>query len=381
MTIVNIEDLRRRARHRLPKVVFDFIDGGAQDEVSLRANRADFEAWELLPKMLVDVSQRTLKTKVLGREIAMPLMVAPTGLSGLATPKGELHAARAAKEAGTVYCLSTTATCSIEEIAAATGEPFWFQLYVMRDRGATRAMVERAAAARCGALVLTIDLAVQGRRERDVYNGFTVPPRVTARNVLEVLARPRWIADMALGPRMTFANFTDAMTAGGGFINLGKHINAQFDQSVTWKDVDWLRSLFPGPLVIKGVLTAHDARLAAEHGAAAVIVSNHGARQLDHVPSSIRALPEVVDAVGDRLEVYLDSGVRRGTDIAKALALGARAVLVGRPFLYGMGALGPGGAAKALGILRDELDNCMALLGAPSVAALDASFVRCREVR
>jgi L-lactate dehydrogenase (cytochrome) len=183
---------------------------------------------------------------------------------------------------------------------------------------------------------------------------------------------------MALGPRMTFANFTDAMTAGGGFINLGKHINAQFDQSVTWKDVDWLRSLFPGPLVIKGVLTAHDARLAIEHGAAAVIVSNHGARQLDHVPSSIRALPEVAEAVGDRLEVYLDSGVRRGTDIAKALALGARAVLVGRPFLYGMGALGPAGAARSLEILRDELDNCMALLGAPSVAALDSSFVRRR---
>jgi L-lactate dehydrogenase (cytochrome) len=201
---------------------------------------------------------------------------------------------------------------------------------------------------------------------------------VTARNLLEVLARPRWIADMALGPRMTFANFTDATTAGGGFINLGKHINSQFDQSVTWKDVDWLRSIFPGPLVIKGVLTAHDARLAAAHGAAAVIVSNHGARQLDHVPSSVRALPEVVEAVGDQLEVYLDSGVRRGTDIAKALALGARAVLVGRPFLYGMGALGPAGAARALEILRDELDNCMALLGAPSPTELDASFVRRR---
>lgn len=378
MTIVNIEDLRRRARRRLPKVVFDFIDGGAQDETTLRANRADFAAWELLPRMLVDVSQRTLRTAVLGREIAMPVMIAPTGVSGLATPKGEVHAARAAKAAGTIYCLSTTASCSIEEIAAATGEPFWFQLYVMRDRGVTRSMVERAAAARCGALVLTIDLAVQGRRERDVYNGFTIPPRVTARNVLEVLARPRWIADMAFGPRLTFANFADPTAASGGFINLGRHINAQFDQSVTWKDVEWLRSIFPGPIVVKGVLTAHDARRAVEHGAAAVIVSNHGARQLDHVPSSIRALPEVVAAVGDRLEVYLDSGVRRGSDIVKALALGARAVLVGRPFLYGMGALGPAGAARALEILRDELDNCMALLGAPSPAALDSGFVRRR---
>jgi L-lactate dehydrogenase (cytochrome) len=378
-TLVNIEDLRRRARRRLPKVVFDFIDGGAMDERTLAANRADFEAWELLPKMLVDVSQRTLKTTVLGREIAMPLMVAPTGISGLATPKGEIHAARAAEAAGTIYCLSTTATCSIEEIAATTTQPFWFQLYVMRDRGATRSMVERAAAAKCGALVLTIDLAVQGRRERDAYNGFTVPPRVTARNVLEVLARPRWLVDMAFGPRMTFANFVDETTAGGGFINLGKHINAQFDQSVTWNDVDWLRSIFPGPVVIKGVLSAHDAKLAAEHGAAAVIVSNHGARQLDHVPSSIRALPEVVEAVGDRIEVYLDSGVRRGSDIAKALALGARAVLVGRPFLYGMGALGPPGAARALEMLRDELDNCMALLGAPALAALDRSFVRLRK--
>jgi L-lactate dehydrogenase (cytochrome) len=378
-TLVNIEDLRRRARRRLPKVVFDFIDGGAMDERTLAANRADFEALELLPRMLVDVSQRTLKTTVLGREIAMPLMVAPTGISGLATPKGEVHAARAAEAAGTIYCLSTTATCSIEEIAATTTQPFWFQLYVMRDRGATRSMVERAAAAKCGALVLTIDLAVQGRRERDHYNGFTVPPRVTARNVLEVLARPRWLVEMAFGPRMTFANFVDETTAGGGFIDLGKHINAQFDQSVTWKDVDWLRSIFPGPVVIKGVLTAHDARLAADHGAAGVIVSNHGARQLDHVPSSIRALPEVVEAVGDRIEVYLDSGVRRGSDIAKALALGARAVLVGRPFLYGMGALGPPGAARALEMLRDELDNCMALLGAPALAALDRSFVRLRK--
>jgi L-lactate dehydrogenase (cytochrome) len=378
MTIVSIEDLRKRARRRLPKVVFDFIDGGAQDERTLAANRADFEAWELLPKMLVDVSQRSLKTTVLGREIALPVMAAPTGISGLATPKGELHAARAAEAAGTIYCLSTTATCSIEEIAAATTHPFWYQLYVMRDRGVTRSMVERAAAAQCGALVLTIDLAVQGRRERDVRNGFTVPPRVTVRNVLEVLARPRWMLDMARGPRMTFANFVDETTAGGGFIDLGKHINSQFDQSVTWKDVDWLRSIFPGPIVIKGVLTAHDAKLAAEHGAAAVIVSNHGARQLDHVPSSIRALPEVVDAVGDRLEVYLDSGVRRGSDIVKALALGARAVFVGRAFLYGLAALGPLGAARALEILRDELDNCMALAGAPSVTALDSSFVRRR---
>jgi L-lactate dehydrogenase (cytochrome) len=375
--VVTIDDLRQRARRRLPKVVFDFIDGGAMDERTLAANRADFEAWELLPRMLVDVSRRSLKTTVLGREIAMPVMVAPTGVSGLATPRGELHAARAAEAAGTIYCLSTTATCSIEEIAAATTQPFWFQLYVMRDRGATRAMVERAAAAKCGALVLTIDLAVQGRRERDVRNGFTLPPRVTARNVLEVLARPRWILDMALGPRLTFANFADA-TAGGGFIDLGKHISSQFDQSVTWQDVDWLRSFFPGPIVIKGVLTARDAKLAAEHGAAAVIVSNHGGRQLDQVPSSIRALPEVLAAVGDRLEVYLDSGVRRGSDIVKALALGARAVLVGRAFLYGLAALGPVGAARALAILRDELDNCMALVGAPSAAALDSSFVRRR---
>ena len=376
---MNIDDLRRRARRRLPKVVFDFIDGGAQDERTLAANRADFEALELRPKLLVDVSRRSLATTVLGREIAMPIMVAPTGVSALATPKGEIHAARAAEAAGTVYCLSTTATCSIEEIAAATTQPFWFQLYVMRDRGATRSMVERAARAKCGALVLTIDLAVQGRRERDVRNGFTIPPRVTARNVLEVLARPRWILDMALGPRITFANFVDAAGAGGGgFIDLGRHIAEQFDQSVTWKDVDWVRSIFPGPLVVKGVLTAHDARLAAEHGAAAVIVSNHGARQLDGVPSSIRALPEVLEAVGDRLEVYLDGGVRRGSDVAKALALGARAVLVGRPFLYGLGAIGPPGAARALEMLRDELDNCMALLGAPSIAALDSSFVRRR---
>jgi L-lactate dehydrogenase (cytochrome) len=380
MEPINVDDLRRRARRRLPKVVFDFIDGGAQDERTLEANCADFAALELLPRVLVDVSQRSLRTTVLGREIALPILLAPTGLSGVTLPKAEIHAAKAAEAAGTIYCLSTTATSSIEEIRAAVAHPFWFQLYVMRDRGLTRSFVERAAAASCGALVVTVDVAVSGRRERDLRNGFTVPPRVTARNLLEVLARPRWLAGMLAGPRATFANFSAAeLGAGSGILNLARFIAATQDASIAWRDLAWLRSFWPGPLVVKGVLTAADAKLAVEHGAAAVIVSNHGGRQLDGVPSSIRALPEVVDAVAGRIEVLLDGGVRRGTDVAKALALGARAVLVGRPFLYGLGALGPGGALRALEILREELDNCMALLGAPSIGALDRSFVRMRR--
>lgn len=373
MQPISIEDLRQRARRRLPKVVFDFIDGGAQDERTLEANCADFAAIELLPRMLVDVSQRSLRTTVLGREIALPVMLAPTGLSGITVPKAELHAARAAEAAGTVFCLSTTATSSIEEIRAAVTHPFWFQLYVMRDRGLTKSLVERAAAAKCGALVVTVDLAVHGRRERDLRNGFTVPPRVTVRNLLDVLTRPAWLGRMVVGPRTTFANFA---SDGAGFLDLAKHIASTHDASVTWRDIEWLRSIFAGPIVVKGVLTGADAKLAADHGASAVIVSNHGARQLDGAISSIRALPEAVAAVAGRIEVLLDSGVRRGSDVAKALALGARAVLVGRPFLYGLGALGPGGALRAIEILRDELDNCMALLGVPSVGALDRSFVR-----
>jgi L-lactate dehydrogenase (cytochrome) len=375
--LATIDDLRERARRRLPKVVFDFVDGGAQDEATLRANRADFDAWELVPRVLVDVASRTLRTTVLGREVAMPILIAPTGLTGMTYPKGELVAAKAADALGTIYCLSTTATSSIEEVAAVARHPYWFQLYVMKDRGLTRALVERAAAARCGALLLTVDLAVQGRRDRDARNGFTVPPRVTAANVLEVLARPSWLAGLLLGPRITFANF--AGHAAGeipSFVSLAKHIAGQHDAGVTWADLDWIRALFPGPVVVKGVLTADDARRAADHGASGIVVSNHGGRQLDGVPSAIRALPEVAAAVGDRLEVFLDSGIRRGTDVVKALALGARAVLVGRPFLYGLGALGASGAQFALELLRDELDNAMALVGAPSVAALNPTFLR-----
>jgi L-lactate dehydrogenase (cytochrome) len=372
MEPVNIDDLRVRARRRLPKVVFDFIDGGAQDERTLAANRADFARIQLLPKVLVDVSQRTLATTVLGRPIAMPLLLAPTGVTGLATPRGEIHAARAAEAAGIPYVLSTTATSSIEDVRGATSAPFWFQLYVMRDRALTQSMVERAKAAGCGALVLTADLPVQGRRERDVRNGFTLPPRVTHRNLLEVLARPRWLWNLVTGPALAFGNFPMP----GGFVSIAQHIAAQHDASVSWRDIEWMRGLWGGPFVVKGVLRPDDARRAVDAGADAVIVSNHGGRQIDGVPSSISTLPDIAAAIGDRAEILMDGGIRRGSDIVKALALGARAVLVGRPFLYGLGALGPRGAGVAIEMLRSELDNALALVGAPSVAALDRSFVR-----
>lgn len=377
MTIVSIEDLRLRARRRLPKVVFDFIDGGAADETTLAANRADFERIGLVPRMLVDVSRRDLSTTLFGRRLDLPLILAPTGLTGLTLPRGEAHAARAAEEAGIVYALSTTSTMSIEDVAASTGRPCWFQLYVMKDRELTRALLERAKRAGYEALLLTVDLPVAGRRERDVRNGFSIPPRVSLGNVLEVLARPRWLKDRLLGPPLTFANFR-AEGGVGGFIDLARHVSDQFDQSVTWRDVEWVKSVWGGPVVVKGVLTGDDARRAIDHGADGVSVSNHGGRQLDGAPSAIAALPEVVAAIGGRAPVLLDSGVRRGTDILKAVALGATAVMIGRPFLYGLAALGPTGATRAIQILRDELDNALALIGAPSVATLDASYLRMR---
>ena len=367
---LSIAGLREAARRRLPRAVFDFIDGGAQDECTLRANRAEFDALPLRPRVLVDVGVRDLRTTVLGRAVALPLLVAPTGLTGLATPQGELHARRAAAALGTIYCLSTNASCSIEAVAAAAPGPFWFQLYAMRDRGLTRDLVQRARAAGCDALVLTVDLVQQGRRERDLRNGFTVPPRLSLRNALDMLRHGRWVLDQLRAPRLEFANYPSG--ADRGVVELAQLIAAQFDATLTWDDLAALRDAFGGPLVLKGLLHPDDARRAVEHGVDAVIVSNHGGRQLDGACSAIAALPAIVAAVGGRAEVLLDGGVRRGADIVRALALGARAVLVGRPVLWGLAALGPRGAEHALTILRDELDHCLALLGVPAVRALDA---------
>jgi L-lactate dehydrogenase (cytochrome) len=360
-------------------MVFDFIDGGAGDEITLRANAADFAAIKLRPRVAVDVSVRDLSTTVLGRKLAVPVILSPTGLTGLAIPKGERAAAAAARDAGIIYCLSSNASTSIEEVAEATGQPYWFQLYIMRDRALTRSLLERAKAVGCAAIVITVDLQAHGRRERDLRNGFTVPPRIGVGNALDFLRRPGWLWRMLTGPRISFANF--ASEAGEGFLELAQRTATALDPGLTWKDIAWCKSIYDAPVLVKGILTGSDAKLALAHGADGIIVSNHGGRQLDGVPSSIAALPEVVEAVAGKAPVLLDGGVRRGADIVRAKALGASACMIGRPFLYGLAALGPTGAAHAIGILRAELDNAMALLGLPSFDAIDASAVDLKLAR
>lgn len=374
--LASIEDLRQRARRRLPKAIFDFIDGGSQDEVSLAANRRDFERLALVPRVLTDVSKRQLASTVLGERVAFPLIVAPTGLAGLLSRKGEVAEARAAEAAGIPYCLSQMAASSIEEVKAATRRSFWFQSYLVKDRSINEALIDRAASAGCKVLVITLDTKAQGPRERDMRNGFTVPPRVTWRNALDVLRRVHWLRDVAMGPRVTFANLAGSLVGSSDIISIARFAAEQYDFSVGWTHIDWCRARWNGKLALKGILTVEDARLALEHGADAVIVSNHGGRQLDHSRSSIAALPAIVDAVGDRTEVILDGGVRRGGDILKALALGARACMAGRPFLYGLAAGGERGVTRAIDLLRNEVDNNLALLGRASVQDLDRSAIR-----
>jgi L-lactate dehydrogenase (cytochrome) len=374
MVVANIEDLRRQARRNLPKAIFEFIDGGAHDEVTLRANREDFRRLNLLPQVLTDVSQRDQSVSVLGQTYRSPLILAPTGLPGIVWPGGAMEAARAADKAGVGFCLSCMSTSRIEDIAGASSRPVWFQLYVMRDRELGKSMMQRAKAAGCAVLVITVDLQMQGQRERDVRNGLTIPPQLRAANLLNFALHPGWVWRYLNGPKVTLANFTGT-GLGDDMFTIAGFVNSQFDQSVTWKDIEWVRSVWDGPLALKGILNPEDAALAAQHGVNAVIVSNHGGRQLDCVPSAVAALPDVVDGVDGKCEVILDGGVRRGTDVLKALALGARACMIGRPFLYGLEASGRAGVDRALDIFRSEIDVGLALLGRGGVKQLDRTAV------
>lgn len=374
---LTIEDLRRLARRRLPRAVFDFVEGGAGDEWTVARNRAAFERLVFQPRVLVDVSKREQATTVLGERVETPVLVAPTGMPGLCWPKGAVAAARACQEVGTIYTLSTHASDSIEEVAAGAPGPLWFQLYVWQNRDLTRSFVDRARGAGYRALVLTVDVPLISRRERDLRNGFTVPPRLTLRNALDTLRRVGWMRRVLLGPRLTLANLVGAPGAPRtDIVTLGGVANRQVDPSVTWADLAWFRSLWRGPLLLKGVLTVDDARRAADHGVDGLVVSNHGGRQLDGTPASVEALPAIAEAVGDRVEVLLDGGIRRGADVVKALALGARAVMIGRPYLYGLAAGGQAGVRRALRILGSEVDHTLALVGVPRIAELDRSVVR-----
>jgi L-lactate dehydrogenase (cytochrome) len=370
-----IADLRALARRSVPRAMFDFVDGAAQDEVTATRNRGDYERWALVPRMLQGLTAVDLRTEVLGQSFAAPLLGAPTGLTGLVHPHGEIGVARAMHAAGSAYVVSALASCSIEELAAAAPGPTWFQLYMWRDRGFVQELLARAQRAGFTTLVVTVDVPRAGARERDGRNGFGIPPRLTVRTLAGAARRPRWAARFVREPRMQPGNAANRATGATDALSIVDYLDAQFDPSVTWADISWLRERWPGPVVVKGLLRPEDAREAQSVGAQAVVVSNHGGRQLDHAPSSIAALPGIVDAVGDDLEVLVDGGIRRGTDIVKALALGARACLVGRPLVYGLAAAGDAGAQRAATILVDELRLALWLLGCASVQQLDRSWI------
>lgn len=365
--ITNNDDLRELARRKIPKAIFEYVDHGSYDQVSLNANRNELKAIRFRQKVLIDADNRSLATTMLGEKVSMPVAIAPTGLTGLVHGDGEILAARAAEAAGIRYCLSTMSICSIEDVRAATKAPFWFQLYVFKDRGFSESVIERAKEAGCTALFLTVDLPLRGQRHCDIKNGLTVPPRLTLNNALDIMTKPAWALGVLMGKRKSFGNIDAYLKTKGGIWAAGRWGNDNFDKSLNWDDVTWIRKLWPGKLVVKGVLDADDARHAADLGADAVVVSNHGGRQLDGAPATIAVLPRIAEAVGERIEVLLDGGVRSGQDVLKALALGAHGCLIGRAYLYGLAAMGEAGVAKALSLIGEELKVSMSLTGVRDV--------------
>ena len=374
-TITHIEDLRTIAKRKLPRAIFDFIDRGSYDEITMNSNTADLRSLRLRQRVMVDVSKRLLVTNIVGTSAAMPIALAPVGLSGLVYRNGEIAAARAAQAAGIPYCLSTMSICSIEDVRAQINTPFWFQLYVMKDRELTKSLIERAKRAECSALVVTLDLQVRAQQHLDIKNGLGVPPRLTLRNALNVATKPMWAMRILGGKRKSFGNLEGHVAGVENIKQYATWIGSQLDPSLNWRDLDWLRSIWPNKLIVKGVLDAEDARVAADGGADAIIVSNHGGRQLDSASSSIAALPSIVDSVGDRVEVMFDGGIRSGQDVIKALALGAKSCLIGRAFLYGLGAMGEAGVRIALEIIRKELDFSMALTGVCDVSGISRAVL------
>jgi L-lactate dehydrogenase (cytochrome) len=360
--ITCIEDLRELARRKVPRAFFDYVEAGSYTQETLRSNRADLERIKLRQRVLVDVSVRDMATTILGDAVALPLALGPVAMTGLQHGNGEVLACRAAQAAGIPFTMSTLSICSIEDLAQAVNKPFWFQLYVMKDRGFVRALIERAAAVRCSALMLTVDLQVLGQRHCDVKNGL-VPPAFKIRNLIEMASKPGWVYGVVSSKRRTFGNLDGHVKGVEGVKSLTQWVGGQLDETLNWKDVEWIKSIWPGKLIIKGILDVEDAKLAAETGATALVVSNHGGRQLDGAPSSISMLPKIADTVGSEIEVMFDGGVRSGHDVLRALAIGAKSCLIGRSYIYGLGAAGEIGVAKAIEIIRKELDVGMALTG------------------
>jgi L-lactate dehydrogenase (cytochrome) len=369
--ITCIEDLRLLHKRNVPKAFFDYADRGSYSEDTLRANHDDLQQIKFRQRILIDVSRRDLSTTILGEPAALPLILAPVGLLGMQHGDGEIHACRAAQAAGIPFTQSTMSICSIEDIAAAVDKPFWFQLYVMKDRGFIKALIERAIAAKCSALVLTVDLQVIGQRHQDIKNGMTVPPEWSLSKLIDFATKPTWVSGVLRGKRRTFGNLMGHLKGTEDITALSTWINSQFDTSLNWKDVEWIRSIWPGKLILKGILDVEDAEEAAKSGAQALVVSNHGGRQLDGAPSSIEVLPEIVDAVGSKMEILFDGGIRSGQDVMRALALGAKSCMIGRAYAYGLGAGGQAGVAKALDLIRNELSVTMGLCGVNTITEID----------
>ena len=371
-----IDDLRELSKKRVARAIFEYVDRGSYSEATLRANRADLESLALRQRVGIDVDRRSLRTTMLGREVRMPVALAPVGLTGLNWADGEILAARAAG-----HVLDRADRHGGERVrhAVALGgvtQPFWFQLYVMRDRGFAASLIERAKAAKCSALVLTLDLQIQGQRHRDLKNGLAVPPKLTFATAMDILSKPGWALNVLQGKRKSFGNLEGRIPDAKSLTTLSQWIAGQFDPTLSWKDVEWVKKLWDGKLVLKGILDPADAKLATQAGADAVVVSNHGGRQLDGAISSIRALPEIVEAVNGKTEVWLDGGIRSGQDVLRALALGARAVMIGRAYAYGLGALGERGVALALELIEKELDVTLALCGLRDVKDASPAILR-----
>lgn len=361
--ITCIEDLRVLAQKRVPRMFYDYADSGSWTESTYRANESDFQKIKLRQRVAVNMENRSTATQMVGVDVAMPVAIAPTGLTGMQHADGEILAARAAEAFGIPFTLSTMSICSIEDIAAHTKAPFWFQLYVMRDRGFIERLIDRAKAARCGALVLTLDLQILGQRHKDLKNGLSAPPKPTLATMLNLMTKPRWCLGMLGTKRRQFGNIVGHVTGVENMGSLAEWTAKQFDPQLNWGDVEWIKKRWGGKLILKGIQDVEDARLAVDSGADALIVSNHGGRQLDGAESSINALPRIVDAVGSQIEVHMDGGIRSGQDVLKAWALGARGTYIGRAFLYGLGAMGQPGVTKALELIHKELDLTMAFAG------------------
>ncbi|HUR42672.1 MAG TPA: alpha-hydroxy acid oxidase [Aestuariivirga sp.] len=367
---LEIKDLQALAKRRVPRMFYDYADSGAYTEGTYRANEADFTKIKLRQRVAVDISNRSLAGEMIGQPVAMPVALSPTGITGMQHADGEILAARAALKEGVPFTLSTMSVCSIEDVAEATGKPFWFQLYVMRDRSFTEKLIDRAKAANCSALVLTLDLQIIAQRHKDIRNALSTPPAITIGNILDMAMRPRWCLGMLGTKRRTFRNIVGHAKDVGDLSSLAAWTHEQFDPRLSWEDVAWIKKRWGGKLILKGILDPEDARSAVGTGADAIIVSNHGGRQLDGAASSISMLPKIVDAVGDKIEIHLDGGIRSGQDVLKALCLGAKGTFIGRAFLYGLGAMGEAGVRLALQIIAKELDTTMALCGENNVTKL-----------